>query len=83
MEDGNDVHSAAGPEPRTLDLPSHAICMESDMHVCPLPPTVATWQLLMAIDTVDEVNKFWQRLQKHSAQTGEERYPMYQRLVSF
>ena len=31
VEDGNDVHSAAGPEPRTLDLPSHAICMESDI----------------------------------------------------
>ena len=39
--------------------------------------------LLMAIDTVDEVHLFWQRLQTHAQETGEGHFELYQRLVSF
>ena len=42
------------------------------------------WQdLLMAIDTVDEVHRFWRRLQEHAEQSGEDHFELYQRLVSF
>ena len=37
--------------------------------------------LLMAIDTVNEVCRFWTRLQQHSEVTGEDHYELYQRLV--
>ena len=39
--------------------------------------------LLMAIDTVNEVHVFWQRLRTHAAQSGEEHFDLYQRLVTF
>lgn len=39
--------------------------------------------LLMAIDTVDEVQLFWERLQAHAEATGEGHHELYERLVSF
>ena len=39
--------------------------------------------LLMAIDTVDEVEKFWTKLQLLASQTGEDEYALWQRLISF
>ena len=37
--------------------------------------------LLMADQTLDELNTFYQRLQAHAAETGEEVWPLYQRLL--
>jgi hypothetical protein len=39
--------------------------------------------LLMAIDTVNEVHRFWSRLQQRAAQSGEDEFGLFQRLVTF
>ena len=39
--------------------------------------------LLMAIDTVKDVHKFYDKLQRHAAQTGEEHFSLYTRLIEF
>ena len=39
--------------------------------------------LLMAIDTVNEVHSFWQKLRLHAEQTDEDHFVLYQRLVAF
>ena len=39
--------------------------------------------LLMAIDTVNEVDRFWTRLQQLATQTGEDHFTLYERLVNF
>lgn len=39
--------------------------------------------LLMAIDTVKDVHKFWSRLQQHAAVSGEEYFALYKRLIEF
>ena len=38
--------------------------------------------LLMAFDTVDEVHKFWERLQALSTRSGEAHFALYQRLIT-
>jgi hypothetical protein len=37
----------------------------------------------MAIDTVNEVHRFWSRLQQRAAQSGEDEFGLFQRLVTF
>ena len=56
---------------------------------CAVLASLASWQvedgndLLMAIDTVDEVHRFWTRLGQFAMQSGEEPFELYTRLVSF